>query len=57
MSAKPPHYLEKILREAGKFKKGTIAEITVYHDSWCAIYAEKPCNCNPDISTPQRIEP
>ena len=28
----------------------------VAHDSWCAIYGGKECNCNPDITYIQPMD-
>jgi hypothetical protein len=40
------HYLRRIgalPREAGYH------QVSVYHDDWCGILQERPCDCNPDI--------
>ncbi|MER2520225.1 MAG: hypothetical protein ABTQ34_06000 [Bdellovibrionales bacterium] len=26
-----------------------IMHVVVFHDNWCGVYKNKPCNCNPDI--------
>lgn len=26
-----------------------VHEVIVYHDSWCGIYKNRRCNCDPDI--------
>lgn len=38
--------------EAGIIPSGRAALIQahVQHDSWCAIYKDKPCDCRPTIS-------
>ena len=43
------------LKEIDKVLKGTnytpgIHHIKIAHDSWCNIYKQKACNCNPEVS-------
>jgi hypothetical protein len=28
------------------FEPGTVHHVVVFHDSWCAFYAGKACNCS-----------
>lgn len=46
---KPPNYLQKVFEIAKHAEKGGVMHIDVKHDSWCAIYVGKNCNCNPEV--------
>jgi Fe-S-cluster containining protein len=31
-------------------ERGRVYHLVFHHDSWCAFYDDKPCNCNPIIT-------
>jgi hypothetical protein len=45
------NYYKKLLElfEQGKISAASLAEVDIYHDSWCAVYKGGYCNCDPDI--------
>lgn len=45
------NYLKKILATKKLLKPGTVSEIVVAHDDWCAFYSGrgKECDCDPEI--------
>ena len=49
---KKPNYVEKLeaLQATGTLPPG-VHHVRVYHDDWCAIYAETPgpCDCAPEV--------
>ncbi len=53
----PAHhnYFPKLERLAntGSFPPGTITNVYVRHDDWCAIFDGGVCNCTPDIELDQ----
>ena len=52
LSIKKDSNYMKVIAEAfrdGMFKTGEVAEITIQHDDWCAIFKGGKCNCDPDI--------
>jgi hypothetical protein len=34
---------------------GRIYHLVMHHDAWCAIYKDKPCNCEPIVT--RHVEP
>ena len=59
---RPPNYAARVLarlaqaRAQGRLKPGTVHMIDVRHEDGCALLAGAgPCNCNPDVGTPQRV--
>lgn len=44
------NYLNQILTMTEEAEPGKVNHITVEHDSWCAVFEGKPCNCNPEAS-------
>jgi len=47
-----PRYMAAIMKLAGcQSKEGGIYVTEVAHDDWCAHWQNKPCNCNPVVST------
>lgn len=48
------NYFRKLLllHAAGLVPTGCVAEVTYFHDDWCAIYLGGYCNCDPDIQLP-----
>jgi hypothetical protein len=50
------NYYSKLvkLREQGKLPAGSLNEVDIAHDDWCAIYGGGYCNCDPDITLKAR---
>jgi hypothetical protein len=50
-----PNYLDLLdaVHKLGKGEGGVFIA-TVKHDSWCAHWKGKPCNCNPTVKTTRR---
>jgi hypothetical protein len=46
------NYHEKLiqLHEQGQIPSGSLTEVDICHDDWCAIYKGGYCNCDPDIN-------
>ena len=52
---KIPRYLPEVLKKTVQtgVRPGQISHITVAHDDWCDLLANKaPCNCNPVVRDP-----
>jgi hypothetical protein len=48
--------LTKMIQE-GKISAGSAQHVQVLHDSWCAIYSGRDCNCDPDFEVgPELVE-
>ena len=48
-----PNYVRKLhyLYRIGAIPRSVgVHMITVFHDDWCAIYQDRRCNCDPDIT-------
>ena len=45
------NYLDKILEldQKGAFAPGEVSRVGVAHDSWCRVWKDGACNCNPDV--------
>jgi hypothetical protein len=45
------NYYKKLmqLHERGELPAGSLSEVDVCHDDWCAVHAGDYCNCDPDI--------
>jgi hypothetical protein len=52
------NYLPKLLAlgSPGVLERGAVYCATVAHDDWCAIYKDRPCNCDPDITVQTATE-
>lgn len=47
---KVPNYLPSLLALGQILPRGSVSEIAVLHDGWCAqLRGTGPCNCNPDV--------
>jgi hypothetical protein len=46
------NYYQKLiqLHEQGQIPLGSLTEVDICHDDWCAIYQGGYCNCDPDIN-------
>lgn len=44
-----PVYLKLLEAMHAQGKLPQMGEVTVRHDSWCAIWQGKPCNCHPSL--------
>ena len=47
-----PNYVRKLryLYRIGAIPASVgVHMVSIYHDDWCGIYQNKPCNCDPDI--------
>lgn len=52
-----PNHLREIqwLAQLGilRFTPGTVQEVTIEHDNWCAVWHGGRCNCDPLVQLPR----
>lgn len=48
-----PHYAPAVLAVAasGACPPGRVTEVFVLHDDDCDVWADRPCNCEPEVTT------
>jgi hypothetical protein len=42
-------YIDQIFRSGSELKPGTVVEVVVRHDPWCARLKGGECDCDPEI--------
>lgn len=56
-----PHYLKplaELVRQCrDQIKAGQVYETRVAHDAWCGIFDGRACNCNPEVTLFELVEP
>ncbi|MBI3410587.1 MAG: hypothetical protein HY040_19800 [Planctomycetes bacterium] len=52
------NYFRKLMahREKYPLAPGTIGEVDILHDDWCAIYKGAYCNCEPEVRERLAVE-
>jgi len=45
------NYYKKLMKlvAQGQVPRGRLADVDIYHDSWCRIYGGGYCNCDPEV--------
>lgn len=45
------NYQAKLMKmiQSGQIKLGGVQHLSIKHDTWCKIYRDGLCNCDPDI--------
>ena len=56
MNRMPPSYLRQVLEHAKDVRPGEVVQVEVRHDDDCGIFEGRPCDCEPEVESGERVE-